>query len=285
MIPSQNSEVLYDQYNTDAKLRLRQFTHDRYSVPKVDFPAWVLDRYPWVGGEKVLDVGTGTGIYVSAIHENIRDSQFYGLDRSYGMVIEHPARDRVAIGDAAALPFEAGAFDAVMANYVLHHVPDIEAALLEFKRVLKAGGALIAATNSAGTMPELNFLFQRAIVLLSQSGGAGVITPIHNAFSLESGTRLLSRHFLTVIRHDFTSALVFPHADPLIAYMDTTRSLREPALPRGVHWDDVMLVMREQANRVIAALGELTINKVSGVLIASDSGGAVGDFVRRWKHV
>jgi hypothetical protein len=63
--------------------------------------------------------------------------------------------------------------------------------------------------------------------------------------------------------------------------MDSTRSLREPLLPRGVYWDDVMLVMREQANRVIAALGELSINKVSGVLIASDRSGAVHDFVER----
>jgi len=283
MIPSQRSEALIDQYSTDIKLRMRQDTHDRYSVPKLNFPEWILSRHPWRGDESILDVGTGTGIFADAVSLLIPSGQYHAFDQSIGMLESHPARAHAVVADATAIPFPDHSFDVVLANYVLHHIADIDKAMYEMMRVLKPNGVLIAATNSVGTMPELNFLFQRAMVLLSQSGGAGTITPLHNAFSLESGTRLLARHFLTVIRHDLTSALVFPHADPLIAYMDSTRSLREPVLPRGVYWDDVMLVMREQANRVIAALGDLTINKVSGVLIASDGGGAVWDFIRRMR--
>lgn len=282
MIPSNDPEVLHEQYSSDEKLRLRQQTHERYSVPKIDFPAWVLSRVPWRGGERILDVGTGTGVYTLPVHDFIEESTYIALDRSAGMLEHHPAKGHTVLADAMALPFADQTFDAIMANYMLHHVRDVEGAIKEFKRTLKPDGVLITATNSAATMPELNFLFQRAIVLLGQGTSAGShIAPIHNAYSLENGTRLLSRQFFSVIRYDMPSAFVFPHADPLIHYMDSLRSLREPLLPKGVHWDDLLLVMREQANRVIAALGELVIQKVAGVLIASDSGGAVHDFVAR----
>ncbi|MDX2161481.1 MAG: class I SAM-dependent methyltransferase [bacterium] len=282
MIPSNDPEVLREQYGSDYKLKLRQQTHDVYSVPRIDFPAWVLSRLPWRGGERILDVGTGTGVYSAPVHDMVTEGQYIGLDLSAGMLETHPAQGHVIVGDAQHLPFADGAFDVIMANYMLHHVPDVEAAIREFKRALKPDGVLVTATNSATTMPELNFLFQRAIVLLGQTGSVGgSIAPIYNAYTLENGTRVLARQFYTVVRYDMPSAFVFPTADPLITYMNSLRSLREPLLPKGIHWDDVLLVMREQANRVIAALGELVIQKVAGVLVASDQGGAVADFVHR----
>ncbi len=281
MIPSTDPDVLQEQYGSDDKLKLRQMTHDRYSVPKFDFPAWVLTRIPWQGEETLLDVGTGTGVYVEPVRRILPDVRYIGLDRSLGMLENHPHQQRLIVGDALALPFADASFEVVMANYMLHHVSDVESAIHELKRVLKPNGVLVTATNSAATMPELNFLFQRAIVLLTQSAAGAQIAPIHNAYSLENGTRMLARQFYTVVRYDMPSAFVFPHADPLITYMDSLRSLREPLLPKGVMWDDVLLVMREQANRVIAALGELVIQKVAGVLIASDGGGALTDFISK----
>ncbi len=284
MTPSTDPDVLQEQYGSDDKLKLRQMTHDVYSVPKFDFPAWVLSRLPWHGEETLLDVGTGTGVYVDPVRRTLPNVRYIGLDRSFGMLENHPDQPHVIVGDALALPFPNATFDVVMANYMLHHVSDVEGAIRELKRVLKPKGVLVTATNSAATMPELNFLFQRAIVLLTQSAAGAQIAPIHNAYSLENGTRMLARQFLTVVRYDLPSAFVFPHADPLIHYMDSLRSLREPLLPKGVLWDDVLLVMREQANRVIAALGELVIQKVAGVLVASDGGGMLTDFIYRLKQ-
>jgi hypothetical protein len=40
-----------------------------------------------------------------------------------------------------------------------------------------------------------------------------------------------------------------------------------------------MLVMREQVNRVLSHFGELVVNKISGVLIASNQGGFIREFV------
>jgi hypothetical protein len=64
-----------------------------------------------------------------------------------------------------------------------------------------------------------------------------------------------------------------------MSYLESTRDLREPQLPPDVAWDDVMVIMRQQITHLINHLGELVINKLTGVLIASDNGGFIHEFV------
>jgi SAM-dependent methyltransferase len=286
MFPGHDPDFLQREYGTDVYLRLRQETHDQYSVPRVDFPNWVLDRVHWRGNENVLDVGAGHGSYYERIHERLPSVHYFGLDRSPGMLEKHGAKDKLN-ADAQQLPFKSKSFDVVMANHMLYHVPDIQYAIEEFRRILKQDGILLTATNSLQTMPEFNALFRRAIMLLSAPGNIYTQppTPIHNPFALENGTRVLARHFYAVVRHDLPQALVFDNVEPAVAYLESWRPLREAQLPRDVAWEDVMLVMREQIARVINHFGELVVNKVSGVLIASDAGGFIRGFVEKSSHV
>ena len=87
-----------------------------------------------------------------------------------------------------------------MANHVLYHLEDIDGGLAEIKRVLKPDGKLLAATDSIHTLPELQILLRRAIVLLTSNGASQVHPPDLpcNAFALENGTRMLARHFFAV---------------------------------------------------------------------------------------
>jgi len=58
-----HDDKMRKHYATDENLRIRQETHDKYSVPDRSFAEWVLDRVPWRGGERLLDVGCGNGLY------------------------------------------------------------------------------------------------------------------------------------------------------------------------------------------------------------------------------
>ncbi len=103
-------------------------------------------------------------------------------------------------------------------------------------------------------------------------------SPDHHFF-LEDGAVRLARHFFAVARHDLPGAFIFPDAQPILDYIGSTRALREPQLPRRISWDDFMGVMGEQLERLINHFGELVVNKLSGVVIGTNSGDFARDYV------
>lgn len=282
MSESHNPRLVREQYATHDNLKIRQEIHEQYTVPKVHFPAWAIERLDLKSDKSILDVGCGTGIYHNALVDTGHAHRYCGVDLSMGMLAEHSAPDRVTVSDVVKLPFADDSFDVVMANHMLYHIPDISAAIKEMHRVLKPEGVLMAATNSIHTMPELQVLMRRAIVLLTRHGPAQVRAPAlpSDEFALENGSRILAKHFYAVVRHDLPNTLVFPDVEPAMAYLESTRNLREAQLPPDVVWEDVMMIMRQQINQLIKHLGELVINKQIGVLIASDDGGFVHEFVQ-----
>ncbi len=283
MSSSSDPKSVRAQYASDKFLRIRQQTHEQYTVPKVDFPEWALTRFPWRGDEHVLDLGSGMGTYYPHVKARGSDITYYAVDQSPGMLRLHPAAGDLALGDAQALPFADGTFDMVMANHMLYHVPDIDRAILEIQRVLKPDGVLVAATNSIQSMPEFSALFRRGLLLLSTPGQvySQQPPPVQESFALENGTRILSRHFYAVVRYDLPSTLVFPSIEPVMAYLESTRSIREPQLPDTIQWDELMLIIRDQINRVLNHFGELVITKVTGVLAATDEGSFIREYVQR----
>jgi SAM-dependent methyltransferase len=103
-------------------------------------------------GERVLEVGPGTGYYTLDVAEwvgpdgsvDILDLQQEMLDHTMRRAAERslvnvtPTRS-----DATALPFEDETFDAAFLVTVLGEIPDQDAALRELARVLKPGGRLV----------------------------------------------------------------------------------------------------------------------------------------------
>jgi hypothetical protein len=51
-------------------------------------------------------------------------------------------------------------------------------------------------------------------------------------------------------------------------------------LPEDVSWEDVMMIMEQQITHLVNHLGEMVVNKLTGVLVASDDGGFIQDFVK-----
>lgn len=274
--------IVRQQYATDELLRVRQEIHEHYTVPKINFVEWAIQSMEWRGDEVILDVGCGVGTYYETLKAKFPNQTYFGLDLSPGMLAKHPAAGSVVLADAQQIPFADASFDVIMANHMMYHLQDTDEAIVEFRRVLKPDGVLMVATNSTQTMPELQVLMRRAILLLSRAAGSQVQPPVPDSdlFALENGSRQLARHFYAIVRNDLPTKLVFPDIEPIMRYLDSTRAMREPQLPQDVNWDDVMMVMRQQITHLVNHLGELVVNKLNGVILASDRGGFINEFIQ-----
>jgi len=105
------------------------------------FVAPLLDAAEVGGQTRVLDVCCGPGLVAGAAAA--RGASAAGVDFSSAMLaIARSAQPHVEFsqGDAEALPYADGSFDAVVANFGVHHVPHPTAALAEMHRVLAPGG-------------------------------------------------------------------------------------------------------------------------------------------------
>ena len=140
---------LHQQYRTDANLNARIDLHRRFTANSYPWHRWVFDHLAPPAAACVLELGCGPGDLWRENADRIPAGWDNTLtDFSEGMVAA-AQRNLAEIGrvfafrqaDAQDLPFEAAAFDTVIANHMLYHVPD-RRALAEIRRVLKPGGVL-----------------------------------------------------------------------------------------------------------------------------------------------
>lgn len=105
-------------------------------------------------GERILDVGCGTGTLAIAAKRHVGQSgAVYGVDASPEMLVRAEKKARKADievlfrnGLAEALPFQDNFFDAVLSTVMLHHLPakTRRQCAVEIRRVLKPGGRVLA---------------------------------------------------------------------------------------------------------------------------------------------
>jgi len=153
----------------------------------------VLDLQP---GQRVLDVGSGTGRLAFALADRVAPGgSVDGIDAAGEMVARaeqnnRRQRRRVTFTTARAqqLPFPDASFDAVICTLALHHVaPDDRAAAIgEMRRVLRSGGRVLVAEfdGAGGGLTPLARLHSRhpehagsldaAVRLLGAAGFTGV---------------------------------------------------------------------------------------------------------------
>jgi ubiquinone/menaquinone biosynthesis C-methylase UbiE len=131
----------------DVTAEMAEAYEERF-VPAL-FAHWVeplLDAADVQLGQRVLDVGCGTGVVARHAAERVGPAGgVVGLDRSAAM-LEVAARVRPDLewreGDVANLPFPEADFDVVTCQAMLMFVPDVDGALRAMARVVRPGGAV-----------------------------------------------------------------------------------------------------------------------------------------------
>lgn len=177
--------------------------YHRLSEPQVQWGRAVVARLAPRPGERILDLGCGTGRLTAEVAAT-GGVRVYGLDQSAAMLAEAcharggAAGPAYVRGDGAALPF-AAAFDAVLSAATFHWIPDHEQLFASIFSVLRPGGRLVA---QAGGGPNLRRLLERTHVLMNGPAFRAFFRrwsdPWHFAWPQETRRRLDRAGFVAI---------------------------------------------------------------------------------------
>ena len=253
-----DEKTVKKQYSSSAGLTTRISIHDKYSTNKQGFGNWIFSNYDMRSGMRVLELGCGTGSMWTGHEDVIRlCSGLVMSDFSEAMIIkaketvgEYPNVSYEQI-DIMDIPFEDESFDAVIANMMLYHVPDITRGLKEVRRVLKPSGTFYCATFGIhGIMEYLSGILSVY----------GVEDNTDRSFTLQNGASVLGEVFADVRREDYEDSLAVTDIDDLVDYIYSLQSMTAlSSIPR----DSIRATLSSHMKD-----GVLTVPKEYGMFIA-----------------
>jgi ubiquinone/menaquinone biosynthesis C-methylase UbiE len=113
---------------------------------------------------RIIDVGTGPGYLLTELHRVFPQAELTGVDAASEMIAiatetlaSAGLRDEVALveGDAYALPFDDGSFDALVATQFVHDIEDPTAFFVEARRVLRPSGLVLIVGERRDMAPPV----------------------------------------------------------------------------------------------------------------------------------
>jgi SAM-dependent methyltransferase len=122
-------------------------------------------------GDRILDVGTGTGALASALEATMTSSEVFGVDPSEGFIAyaqknAKSGRAHFEVGDAQALRYKDASFDNTMSLLVMNFIPDHDNAIAEMRRVTRPGGVVSSCVWDYNEgMQMLRFFWDEAVAL------------------------------------------------------------------------------------------------------------------------
>jgi len=134
------ARISYDEQTAAAFKEVREVPRDGLS----DWREAVRRHLRPSPGMTLLDIGAGTGAFASAFNDWF-DLEVVAVEPSAAMRGRIPRTPgiRALEGDASFLPLPDRSADAAWLSLVIHHIPDLQAAAREIRRVLRTGAPVL----------------------------------------------------------------------------------------------------------------------------------------------
>ena len=258
-------ERLDRMYGKQDTLSIRIRLHDRYGVNPYGWRRWVFDQYDFPPNARVLELGCGTGVVWQENRARLSQDARVTLSDFSPLMVD---KARVLLGDLPGFEFEVvdiqaipmpdACLDAVIANHMLYHVPNLNKGLSEVARVLKRGGRFYATTTGVDTMRELAEIYRK------MEGQGTFSFPDKISFTMESGRSLLEAYFERVTWRAHEDALAVTDLEDLMAYILSYNEVPEAARER----------LYDLLRAGVSPDGAFHIQKVQGMFVCEKACGA-----------
>ncbi|MEV7282428.1 class I SAM-dependent methyltransferase [Streptomyces sp. NPDC093111] len=221
-----SAETARDRFFKDtAMLDIKQLVHNRFRTNPLSMVDHMRDNLQLTGSEDLLDLGCGNAFVLEHLRPSLAGGSITGLDNAPAVL--DAARQRMR-GTATPCTWIEGSaddlsmlrddsFDRVMANYMIHYVPDLGACFREVRRVMRPGGIFQLTTDRPDSMLEMYEVHFTALTAMGAPADLHRATP-KGRLSLDNGRPQLAGHFDTVETVTWQDQLRFTEPEPFMEF-------------------------------------------------------------------
>lgn len=167
-----NSDITIDKQMLKQSFGKASQSYDAAAILQREICQRLLEKLEYINfkPKKILDVGAGTGYATYALQKIFPEAEIIALDIAHPMLAVAKQRNglwsrlrkrvRFINADTEYLPLIDNSVDLIFSNLTLQWVNQLDTALLEFSRVLKADGMLLFSTFGPDTLKELRASWQ-----------------------------------------------------------------------------------------------------------------------------
>lgn len=215
--------------------------HDERSAKQAVAEVEGLIGRPLRAGERILDAGCGTGWFAAGVRRARPDVVVLGSDLSAGMLGK--AREAGAWplvqGDCTTFPFADGSIDVVVARGVLHHLPEVVPALVEWRRILAPDGVVALSSEPTPTVEAHGMYVVKALLAVLRRP-LSEVEDFWEVASMAANLHVFTVEQLAGMCRDAGYGEVTLRTEDLISTLVLTASYvshgRRPGLARRVPW-------------------------------------------------
>jgi len=217
------------QYSDDKNLSARIKLHAKHSTNRKGFYPWLFELIKLADNDSILELGCGNGMLWKGKTSKLPvGSRLILSDFSEGML--NAAKENLSSMqsnidfqqiDIQNIPYTNAFFDTIIANHMLYHIPNLDNALSEVRRVLKKNGRFYASTLSNGGIRQYLHDAIKKFVPDTCAFSQEI------SFNMENGSKILGQYFSSVERHDYIDSLAITDTKDLMGWLDSSMSVSD----------------------------------------------------------
>lgn len=217
-----NNEVerVDEMYIKKDTLSTRLNLHDKYSVNKYGWHNWVFDQYKIKENTKILELGSGIGTtWINKVNKIPLNVKIILSDISPLMIeklkenFHNYNNFSFQLIDTQNIIYDDNMFDIVIANHMLYHVPNIDKAISEIKRVMKKEGCFYTTTFGENSLIELQDIYKEF------SNEFKFQYTKDCSFTMENGENVLKTQFINIKKLFYKDSLEVTEINDLMEYI------------------------------------------------------------------